>query len=212
MRNVGLHKRQTRRAFGHLERVVRAEVPSAHDLRHRGGTHELGAHDLVADGLKEQVFLLHFAAHHLGGVHHGVHQRLIARAAAKVLVIVEPLANLLAGGGWVLSKQRLGAHDEAGRAEAALRAAVAHPRKLQRMQVFRAADALDGLDFRTVLKLAHLEDTGALRLAVYQHRAGAALPHAAGNLTARKVLLLAQDLSKGIVGIDDNRLARPVDR
>jgi hypothetical protein len=67
-----------------------------------------------------------------GGIHHRVDQGLVAGAAAGVAVAVEPVAHLLARRVVVVVEQHLGRHHEAGRADAALRAAVSHPGDLQR--------------------------------------------------------------------------------
>ena len=60
------------------------------------------------------------------------------------MVVFEPLPDVFAGGRRVLGQEAVGGDDEARGAEAALGAAVGDPGLLQRMQVLRGADALDG--------------------------------------------------------------------
>ena len=88
-------------------------------------------------GLRHDVVNGLLATHDRGGIHHRVDQRLVASAAAEVAVAMEPRADFLAGRVEVLVQQGLGRHDETGRADAALGAAVGHPGNLQRMQVLR---------------------------------------------------------------------------
>ena len=71
--DLGLNQSQTQGALGHLQSVVRAEVPGTGDLLSGGGTDVLGAHDGVAGGLEDQVFLGDLATDHTGSVHNGVH-------------------------------------------------------------------------------------------------------------------------------------------
>ena len=202
--DLGLHQRQTQGALGHLQGVVRAEVPGAGDLLGGGGTDVLGANDGVAGGLENQVFLGDLAPDDPGSVHHGVHERLIAGAAAQVAVLLEPVANLFTGGRGVVIKQYLGGHDEAGGAEAALSAAVGHPGHLQGMQVGQGADAFDGRDLCAVLDLAQLGQAGAGDLAVYDDVTGAAVALAAADLTAGEQQALPQEGRQCFVLIHQN--------
>ena len=204
MADLGLHQRQTQGTFGHLQGVVRAEVPGTGDLLSGGGADVLGAHDGVAGGLENQVFLGDFAPHDTGGVHDGVHKRLITGAAAQVPVLLEPVTNLLTGGRGVVVQQHLGGHDEAGGAEAALGAAVSHPSHLQRMQVGQGADALDGGDFRAILDLAEPSQAGAGDLAVYDDVTGAAVALAAADLTAGQQQALPQEGRQSLVFVHQN--------
>ena len=147
VRDLRLHERQTQGVGGHAQRDVGAEVPRSRHLGERRGTVVARAEDrTVLLGLVEHLGGRLLAAHHRRRVHDRVDQRLIAGAAAKIAVTVEPGANLLAGWGRIAVEQHLRRHDEAGRADAALRAAVGHPGDLQRMQIARRSDAFDGDD------------------------------------------------------------------
>ena len=208
--DLGLGQGQTQ-AAGHLQRVVSAEVPGAGDLLGGGGTDVLGALDAVAGGLEDQVFLGHLAAQHGGGVHGGVDEGLVAGAAAEVALLVEPVADLLAGGAGIVLQQDLGADDEAGRAEAALGAAVGHPGHLQRVHVAQGADALDGGDLGVVGNSAHLVDAGLGDLAVHDDVAGAAVALAAADLAAGQQQVLTQDGRQGLVLVQDQVPGNAVD-
>ncbi len=63
-------------------------------------------------------------------------------------MLLKPVAHVLAAGLGILVQKGLGRNDEAGAAKTALRSAVNHPGHLERMQVIRRADALDGGDLR----------------------------------------------------------------
>ena len=156
--HLGLDQGQAQRALRHLQGIVSAEVPGAGDLLGGRGSDVLGAHNGVAGGLEDKVFLADLASNDSGGIHDRIHQGLIAGAAAEVAVLVEPVPYLLTGGGGVVVQQHLGADDKAGGAEAALGAAVGHPGHLQRMHVGYGAHALYGGDLGAVFHLAHLHD------------------------------------------------------
>ena len=196
--NLGLGQSQTQTA-GHLQRVVGAEVPGAGDLLGGGGTDVLRALDAVAGGLEDQVFLAHLAAQHGSGGHGGVDEGLVAGAAAEVALLVEPVA------------QDLGADDEAGRAEAALGAAVSHPGDLQRVHVAQGADTLDRGDLGVVRDTAHLEDAGLGDLAVDDDVARAAVALAAADLTAGQQQVLTQNGRQGLVLVQDKIPGNAVD-
>ena len=138
-----------------------------------------------------------FAAHDRRRVHHRVDQRLVAGAAAEVAVAVEPRAHLLARRRLVVVEQHLRRHDETRRADAALRAAMRHPGDLQRMQFFRRADAFDRDDLGARRELLDGGLTAAVRLAVDDHRARAALAVFTADLATRQQHLLAQDVGEG---------------
>ncbi len=110
----------------------------------------------------------------------GVDDLHIPGAAADV--VADGKGRLLPGGIWVRVQQSLGAHHHAGDAEAALD----RPRHAEGVGVdvlFKVAQALhrdDGL----ALQLVRLGDAGLGRLAVDQHRAGAAGALAAAVLHA----------------------------
>ena len=208
--DLGLGQSQTQ-AAGHLQRVVGAEVPGAGDLLGGGGTDVLRALDAVAGGLEDQVFLAHLAAQHGSGGHGGVDEGLVAGAAAEVALLVEPVADLLAGRIGVVLEQDLGADDEAGRAEAALGAAVSHPGYLQRVHVAQGADTLDRGDLGVVRDTAHLEDAGLGDLAVDDDVARAAVALAAADLTAGQQQVLTQNGRQGLVLVQDKIPGNAVD-
>jgi hypothetical protein len=97
-------------------------------------------------------------------------------------MLLEPVAHVFPAGVLVLVQQALGRDDEARRAETALGPAMDHPGLLQRMQVARLADALDGLHLGPVIHALHLGHAGADHLAVHDHAARAALALAAADL------------------------------
>ena len=88
-------------------------------------------------------------------------------------------------------EQRLRAHHEAGRAEAALAAVHGQERGLDGVEVVDAAEALDGLD-GAVAHLQREELAGVDGSAVEQDGAGAALAAVAAALGAGEVELVAQ--------------------
>ena len=194
--DLGLDQREAQGVLGHPQRLVGAEVPGAGDLhrRARAGVGRAG-YDVVG-GLKEQVLLAHLPAQDGRRGHGGVNERLVARAAAEVAVLVEPVADLLARGVGVLLKQHLGAYDKAGRAEAALCAAVGHPRHLQRVQVVDRAYALDGRYLRVIAQLGDLGYTRACHLAVHYDVARSAVAFAAADLTSGEQQTVAKHLGK----------------
>ena len=198
-------------AAGHLQGVVGAEVPGAGDLLGGGGTDVFGALDGVTGGLKDQVLLAQLTAQNGGGGHGGVDEGLVAGAAAEVALLVEPVAHLLAGGTGVLLEQDLGADDEAGRAEAALGAAVGHPCDLQGMHVGQGADALNGGDLCVVLDLGHLHQAGLGDLAVQDDVTCAAVALAAADLAAGQQQVLTQDGRQSLVPVEDQIPCNAVD-
>ena len=198
-------------AAGHLERVVSAEVPGAGDLLSGGRTDVLGADDGVAGGLEDEVFFLHLAAQNGSGGHGGVDEGLVAGAAAEVALLVEPVANFLSGGVGVLLEQNLGADDEARGAEAALGAAVGHPRDLQGVHVAQGADALDRGDLGAVGDTVHLPQTGLDDLAVDDDITCAAVAFAAADLAARQQQVLTQHGREGLVPVEHEVAGHAID-
>ena len=172
-------------AFGHLQGDVVAVVGKTGHLGERRGPRTPRAVDLrltlevvgdVGHGL--------LAAHDLGGGHDGIDQGFVAGAAADVVVRLEPVPDLFASGRRILGEKTVGGHDEAGGAEAALGAAVGDPGLLQRMQVLRRADALDGGDLAELGHALHLLGAGPHHFAVQDDGAGAADAGAAADLDA----------------------------
>lgn len=137
--------------------------------------------------------------------------RACSRAQAEVAVLVEPVADLLAGRVRVLLEQDLGADDEARAAEAALGAAVGHPSDLDGVQVVDGADALDGGDLGVVAQLRDLGDAGARDLAVDYDVARAAVALAAADFAAREHQPLAQYLGERLSSLQHKGTLDPVD-
>ena len=108
-------------------------------------------------------------------------------------------------------QEGLGGNEEARAAEAALCSTVNHPGDLDRMQVFRRADAFDRGNAGPVFNLIHLGDAGSDDLAVHDHRADAALGHATSDLGARQAELPAKHVRQRSFGACDNRPEYPVD-
>src|SRR4051812_18046618 len=100
------------------------------------------------------------------------------RAAAEVPV--QRLADLVIGGPGIALEQRLGRHQHAVAAVAALAGLLLDEGLLQRMGVVDGADALDRGD--VALDLGKLPDARARRLPVDQNGAGAALRKPAAEL------------------------------
>ena len=138
-----------------------------------------------------------------GGVQDGIDDGLIAGAAADVAG--NRLDHLFARRRGHLVEQRLGGHQHAGRAVAALGGEAVHEGLLQGMEM-AVADAAYRLDGPALDGLGE-DQAGKLRLAVDQHRAGAAgalaaavfrrqVADAAGNTplraTARQTLEMTQ--------------------
>ena len=209
--DLGLHQGQAQGALRHGQGLVGAEVPGAGDLHRRGRPGIGRAGDDVLGGLEEQILLAHLAAHDGRGGHRRVDERLVAGAAAEVAVLVEPVANLLPRRVRVLLEQHLRADDEARAAEAALGAAVGHPRHLDGMQIVHRAYALDGRDLGVVAQLHDLRDAGTGDLAVYNDVAGAAVALTAAYLAAREQQPLTQDLRKRFSALQYERALDPVD-
>ena len=194
-----------------MQSLVGAEIPGAGDLHGRARAGICGAGDDVVGGLEHQVLGRHLAAHYGSGGHGGVNQGLVAGTAAEVAVLVEPVAHLLAGRVGVLFEQDLGGNDEAGRAEAALSAAIGHPRHLQRMEVVHSAHALDGGYLGVIAQLGDLGDAGACDLAVKYDVAGAAMAFTAANLAAGQQQAVAKDFGERLVSLQHESALHPVD-
>ena len=212
--DLGEHDRQMGDALGHLQCHVIAVVGQAGDLGEGGRAGMPGAVDLgLAVEVVRDVFHGGLAAHDLGGGHDRVDQRLVAGAAADVVVFFEPVAHVFTGGRGILRQQPVGGDDEAGRAETALGAAVGDPGLLQGMQVLWRADALDGGDLAELGHPLHLLGARADHFAVQDHRAGPADPraapdlhsgeaHAAEDLGQRVLLGVAHDESLDAVDLE----------
>ena len=96
----------------------------------------------------------------------------------------------------VAPQQRLGAHQHAGRADAALRRAHRHESALQERELAAGAGkAFDGAH-DAAFALADGDDARAQRLAVEQHGAGAAVAGMAADLGADEAELVAQGVGE----------------
>jgi len=209
--NLGLSQRQMQRVRRHLEGGIRAEVVRAGHLGDSVGTRTAGTpRAAVHRFLIFDVLNGFLAAHDGGGVHDGIDQRLVARAAAGVAVALEPVAHVVAGRGRVVVEQAFGGHDESGRTEAALRAAVEHPRKLQRVHMLGRADTFKGGDGGPVFNAFHFQRTGTYQLAVQNHITGTALTRAASDLHAGQQKLSAQHVGQRIFRIHQQRFRHAI--
>ena len=148
VRDLGLHQRQLQRAGGHLQAQVLAVIQRAGDLGHAVGRGYLLPQIWPSAGsLYSSSSRAISPRSTLAASMTAIHDRLVAGAAAGVVVLGEPGAHLFAGGVRVAVQQRLGRDDEARRAETALGRAVHNKRQLDRVQLVRRANALDGDDF-----------------------------------------------------------------
>src|SRR5436305_325183 len=109
---------------------------------------------------------------------------MVAGAAAQMAG--QHLADLLVGRRRMLREKRAGAHDDAGRAVAALEPVLGPEGLLDRMQPLSGRDALDGRDLPAV-DLNRQHETGANRRAVEEHGAGAAHAVLAPDMRPRGV-------------------------
>src|SRR5215471_5521594 len=116
---------------------------------------------------------------------------LIAGAAAQIALQAVP--DLLFGGLGLALEQLAGSQDHAGRAEAALKAVFLPEGFLHRMQLAVLSQAFDGHDGGAVG--LHGQDRAGLdRVAVHQHRAGAALARIAADVGSGQTQRLAQEM------------------
>ena len=143
----------------------------------------------------------------------------LAVAGAAAQHAGERVADLGLGRLRVRAQQRLGAHQHARRADAALRRAVGDEGALQRRQ--RAVGAGEAFDrrHRAAVALADADDARAHLLAVEQHGAGAAVAGVAADLGAGQAELVAQgvgeaparvagELARAAVDVDAHDLDR----
>src|SRR3954468_507898 len=126
----------------------------------------------------------------------GLDDLLVARAAAEIARdrFLDAAGRRLR----LAREQRLGAEQDAGRAIAALRGAKIGKGRLQRMQLGATRHAFYGLD-RAPFAFEPEQQAGELRLAIDQHRAGAALAELAAMLGTREPEVLAQHLEQRLV-------------
>jgi hypothetical protein len=100
--------------------------------------------------------------------------------AAAALQASQPVADVGLGGVRLVAQQRRRGHDPAVQAIAALRRLLMDEGRLQRVRVFRRADAGEGDDLGGA-DLGDRQRAGALRRAVDMHGAGAALAQSAAE-------------------------------
>src|ERR1700732_4208081 len=94
-------------------------------------------------------------------------------------------------------QKRLGGDEEAGRAHAALKARVLEEFLLERVQSFRAGQALDGRH-RPPLHLERQDDAGVYEPAVEDHVAGAAVAVVTTLLGPGEPEFVAEDLQQAL--------------
>src|SRR5690606_5084336 len=165
-------------AARHLVNVVRAVYRLADDLERLDGLRRLeGDRPLTAQFARRRV--------------DGVNNAGVAGAAAEG--VLERNLDVGVGGVEVLVKERLGCHDDARRAVAALYRAMIDERLLERVQLAVLREALDGGDLAAV-GLKHRVDAGVDGRAIDQHRTDAALGLFTADLCARQPQVVTQEL------------------
>ena len=134
-------------------------------------------HGGVGRGIEVFGFLL--AANKAARQLHRFHDLLVAGAAAQV--VTQGLFDLIHAGVLIHIQQGLGRHDHARGAETALHRSGQYKGLLDEMGVVRGAQPLHRDDLGSV-QFDGLGQTGAHRLAIHQHHAGAALALAVARL------------------------------
>ena len=127
----------------------------------------------------------------------GLDDLLVAGAAAQVAA--DARLDLVPAGVGVLVQQRLGRHDHAGGAVAALGGGLLDEGLLDGVELVVVAQALDGVH-PAALGLERRVDAGGHRLAVHQDGAGAALALAAADLGADEAQPVAQHVGQHLAG------------
>ena len=211
VRNLGLHEGEVQGVLRHHMRIIVAVFGSTGNLGNGGAAGHTGTPDAAVnrlvpgDGVGAQI-----AAHNSGGVHDGINDRLVARAAAHVVVLLEPVTHFLAGRLRIFLQQSISGNDEAGGAETTLSGAMEDPGLLQGMQHLGRAHAFNGHDFREVRDTFHFRDTGADNLAVEKDGTGTAGSLAAANLHAGDVQLITDHINQSVVVIDKDAMLNAV--
>src|SRR5437016_5653731 len=144
----------------------------------------------------------------LGCVHDGEHHAGIGAAATEIAA--QTGANLIDGGVGMVADKGRASDDETGRAESALLGVMAYKSLLDFVHLFRAADAFDGRDF-TAFSLDGEHRAGINRVAIDQHRAGAAGAAVANFLATGEVESVAQRVEQGHARFDVQAAALSVD-
>ncbi len=119
--------------------------------------------------------------------------------AAPAKIAGQSLLDLRIGGFGSFIEQCLGRHDHAVDAVAALRGLLIDEGLLNLVQFLGRAQTFQRGD-RLILDCADRRDTGANGVAVHNHRASAALRHAAAELRAVEFQVVAQDIEQGNIG------------
>src|SRR5713226_9777195 len=144
--------------------------------------------------MRRQVILLSAWDHVARGLGDGLHDEMVAGAAAQMAG--QHLANLPMGRRRMLREKRADAHDDAGRAVAALEPVLGPEGFLNRMQPLPGRDALYGGDLPAV-GLNRQHETGANGLAVEEHGAGTAHAMLATDMRPREIEVFANEISQG---------------
>ncbi len=184
-------------------RCVVAEALGAGELGDAVGLGEAGA-----DGAAGCRRLGLRSMRALRGGEHRVYDLAVAGAAAEHAA--ESILDRPLVGPRIAREEIARRHQHAGRADAALRGAVAMEGELQRVEGTALGQALDRDDL-AARRLPGGHEAGANLLAVHQHRAGAAVARVAADLGAGQAQLLAQDLGQPCRRRDGKRDAAAVD-
>src|ERR1700732_4333593 len=137
-----------------------------------------------------------------GGGEHGVDDGFVSGAAADVAR--DRVDDLLAGGGGVVVEQGLCRHQHARRAIAALRREMLREGALQRMKIRPILEAIERLH-RASFTGFRERQAGEVRIAVDQHRAGAASALAATEFGGHVADQFAQGDQQIDAAIDEDR-------
>src|SRR4249920_1779667 len=162
-------------------------------------------------GIRVPITLMGRPPPRLARGQHGLDDPLVAGAPAQVRR--HELAHLRLGeavGGGPFGQVGLGEHEEAGGAEPALQRVMVAERLLEVGQLIAGGQALDGADLGAVG--LHAEDqAGPHRAAVDQHRAGAADPVLAAQVSAGVAQVVAQHVGQRPAGLHGELVLTPVD-
>ena len=212
MGDRGLDQGQVKPVVGQLEAQVGSVVQGAGYFGDGAGPGVFGAPDAaVGRNLEIEFVGRHFTAQHLGRIHHRVHQRFVAGAAAGIAVLLKPVADVLTGGRRIFIQQGFGRDDEPGAAESALGAAVGHPGQLQGMQAGGGADAFDGGDMGAVGHPGEFGDAGAHQFAVHDDIACRTLALATAHLRAGQAELFPEHCGQRVIGRCNQNLGGAVE-
>ena len=146
--------------------------------------------------------------HLFAGPHDGGDNPVVGTAAAEMTG--QRLADIGVGRTRFLIQQFLGLHDHAVDAIAALRGLLVDEGLLQRMRLLDGAERLDGGDLG-IAERADRGDAGARRLAVDQHRAGAALRQPTAELRPGEEQIVPQHVEQRRIGFGRRAVACTID-